>query len=48
MFAVMSPALGVFADKNDDPRATVLCIGAVQFTVLAGVLLGSTFVPEGA
>lgn len=48
MFAVMSPALGVFADKTHNPRVTVLYIGAVQFTVIAVVLLCSTFVPKGA
>lgn len=44
----MSPALGAFADGNDNPRVTLLRLGAVQFTVLAVLLLGSTFVPRGA
>lgn len=44
----MSPALGVFADRNDNPHTTILGIGAIQFTVLAAVLLCSTFVPKGA
>lgn len=48
MFAVMSPALGVFADKTHNPRVTVLYIGALQFTLIAVVLLCSTFVPKGA
>lgn len=48
MFAVMSPTLGVFADKNNNPRVTVFYIGALQFTLIGVVLLCSTFVPKGA
>lgn len=48
VFAVMSPALGAFADKNDDPRVTLVYIGVTQFTILAAVLFCSTLVPKGA
>lgn len=44
----MSPALGIFADKNDNPRVTVFYIGALQFTLIAVVILCGTFVPKGA
>jgi hypothetical protein len=46
----MTPALGKYADdgSNDSTHATILYLGGVQYSVIALVLLASTFVPRGA
>jgi len=50
LFAVMTPALGKYADdgSDDGAHATILHLGGVQYSVIALVLLASTFVPRGA
>ena len=54
MFAIMTPALGKVADissgsgRMDETHRALFYLGGVQFTIIAGLLLGSSFIPEGA
>lgn len=58
LYAITSPALGSYidhvfnesggAENGGDIHLAILNIGAVQFTTLAVVILGATFVPQGA
>jgi hypothetical protein len=50
IFAVMTPALGKYADdsSSDGAHATIFNLGGVQFSVISAVLLASTFVPAGS
>lgn len=49
IFAVVTPLLGKFADNSAErPRDTIHALGAIQFTVLAGVLLASSLIPRGS
>ncbi|KAH8146801.1 uncharacterized protein LAJ45_09175 [Morchella importuna] len=47
LFAVLAPVLGMVADKGGDARVTVVWVGGVQVSVVAALLVGSTFVPRG-
>lgn len=46
----MTPALGKYADdsSSDGAHSTIFNLGGVQFSVIAAVLLASTFVPSGS
>lgn len=46
LFAVLAPVLGMVADKGGDARVTVVWVGGVQVSVVAALLVGSTFVPR--
>ena len=54
LFAVMTPALGKVADISsgsggtDETHKALFYLGGVQFTLIAGLLLGSSFIPKGA
>lgn len=50
IFAIMTPALGKYADdsSSDGAHSTIFNLGGVQFSVIAAVLLASTFVPSGS
>lgn len=50
----MTPALGKVADTSsgsggvDETHKALFYLGGVQFTIIAGLLLGSSFIPKGA
>lgn len=50
LFAIITPLVGIYADKNitTDPHKTVLSLGAYHYTAIIIVLLGASFIPQGA
>ena len=53
MFAVMTLDLGMVADissgsgRMDETHRALFYLGGVQFMIIAGLLLGSSFIPKG-
>ncbi|KAF8249511.1 hypothetical protein K440DRAFT_660007 [Wilcoxina mikolae CBS 423.85] len=50
IFAVMTPALGKYADDSntDGAQKTIFNLGGVQFSIIAVLLLVSTLLPDGS
>ncbi|KAK0100884.1 hypothetical protein ONS95_007328 [Cadophora gregata] len=52
LYAVMSPVMGNYIDnayiRENDVHGTMKYVAGVQYSVMAGVILASTFVPRGA
>lgn len=51
IYAILSPVLGGYVDRflrHGTPQDVLKNVGGVQFTVIGGILLASTFIPAGA
>ena len=50
LYLILSISLGLFIDKEFpvDPQKGLVFLGGTQFTVIAAVVLASTFVPKGS
>ena len=52
IYAILSPVLGTCVDglvkDGMEPQQVLKYVGGIQFTIIAGILLASTFIPKGA